>query len=69
MTAAVPLLLPGFEYRRVGVDGLTVNCAVRGAGPPLLLLHGYPETHLMWRLPEPECRRTRRGSYTVLWGR
>ena len=57
MTAAVPMLLPGFEYRRVDVDGLTVNCAVRGAGPPLLLLHGYPETHLMWRHVAPALAR------------
>ena len=44
-----PLLLPGFEYRRMDVAGLTINYAIRGSGPPLLLLHGYPENHLMWR--------------------
>jgi len=53
MTPAAPLLLSGFEYRRVDVDGLSLNCAVRGTGPPLLLLHGYPETHLMWRHVAP----------------
>jgi pimeloyl-ACP methyl ester carboxylesterase len=36
------LLPPGFEYRRVGVDGVTINCAIGGSGPPVLLLHGYP---------------------------
>lgn len=41
--------LPGFEYRRVDVDGVTISCAVRGAGPPVLMLHGYPENHLIWR--------------------
>ncbi len=47
--AASPLLLSGFEYRRIAVDGVTISCAIRGAGPPVLLLHGYPENHLIWR--------------------
>jgi haloacetate dehalogenase len=41
--------LPGFEYQRVDVDGVTINCAVSGSGPPVLLLHGYPQNHLTWR--------------------
>ncbi|MBE7189214.1 alpha/beta hydrolase [Jatrophihabitans endophyticus] len=47
MTA--PLRLQGFEYRQVDVDGVRINTAVAGEGPPVLLLHGYPENHLMWR--------------------
>ena len=46
-------VLPGFEYRRVDVAGVTINCAVKGEGPPLLLLHGYPENHLMWSRVAP----------------
>src|SRR5205809_2299274 len=42
-------LLPGFEYRRLDVDGVAVNCAAAGSGPPVLMLHGYPQNHLMWR--------------------
>ena len=54
MTApASPVRLPGFEYRRIDVEGITINCAVAGSGPPLLLLHGYPENHLMWRHVAP----------------
>jgi haloacetate dehalogenase len=45
--------LPGFEYRRVDVEGVTISCAMKGAGPPLLLLHGWPENHLMWREVAP----------------
>jgi haloacetate dehalogenase len=41
--------LPGFEYQRVDVEGVIINCAVKGSGPPVLLLHGYPENHLTWR--------------------
>ncbi|HKA97619.1 MAG TPA: alpha/beta hydrolase [Streptosporangiaceae bacterium] len=47
--AASPLLLPGFDYQRIDVAGVTINRAIRGTGPPLLLLHGYPENHLVWR--------------------
>ncbi len=45
--------LSGFEYRRIITSGATINVASRGKGPPLLLLHGYPETHLMWRNVAP----------------
>lgn len=31
-----------------GVDGVTIHAVVMGQGAPLLLLHGYPETYLMW---------------------
>jgi haloacetate dehalogenase len=56
-TGAAPLLVAGFEYRRVDVEGVTVNCAVAGTGAPLLLLHGYPENHLMWRHVAPVLAR------------
>lgn len=38
-----------FRYQQIDVDGTTINTAVAGTGEPLLLLHGYPQTHLMWR--------------------
>ncbi|GAA1752359.1 alpha/beta hydrolase [Luedemannella helvata] len=42
--------IPGFDYQRVPVaDGVTLNVAVAGAGSPIVLLHGFPQTHLMWR--------------------
>ncbi|MDW5598417.1 alpha/beta hydrolase [Conexibacter stalactiti] len=42
--------IPGFELQRVPVaDGVSLNVAVGGAGNPLVLLHGFPQTHLMWR--------------------
>ncbi|MFG3554408.1 alpha/beta fold hydrolase [Micromonospora sp. NPDC047557] len=40
----------GFDYQRVTVaDGVTLTAAVGGSGPPIVLLHGFPQTHLMWR--------------------
>lgn len=36
------------SYCRVEANGLGLNVALAGQGPPLLLLHGYPQTHLAW---------------------
>ncbi|MEU0146137.1 alpha/beta hydrolase [Streptomyces sp. NPDC006288] len=42
--------IPGFTEHRVSVDdGVTLKAAVGGSGPPVVLLHGFPQTHLMWR--------------------
>ncbi|MFI6298950.1 alpha/beta fold hydrolase [Nonomuraea sp. NPDC050790] len=39
-----------FTYQRVPVDGdVSLNVAVGGSGPPIVLLHGFPQTHLIWR--------------------
>ncbi|WP_405994750.1 alpha/beta fold hydrolase [Streptomyces sp. NBC_00986] len=46
----MPPAIPGFTYHRVPVaDGVTLNAAVSGSGSPIVLLHGFPQTHLMWR--------------------
>ncbi|MDT0317488.1 alpha/beta fold hydrolase [Streptomyces millisiae] len=43
-------VIPGFAYRRVAVaEGVSLNVAVGGSGTPVVLLHGFPQTHLMWR--------------------
>lgn len=39
----------GFKLSQIDVGEVTLRVRHGGAGPPLLLLHGYPETHLMWR--------------------
>lgn len=41
-------MFEGFATRDVDVDGVRIHARVGGSGPPVLLLHGYPETHLMW---------------------
>jgi haloacetate dehalogenase len=41
-------LFPGFEPRKVATAGATINVLRGGSGPPLLLLHGYPQTHVEW---------------------
>ncbi|MFJ9821350.1 alpha/beta fold hydrolase [Streptomyces sp. NPDC101151] len=42
--------IPGFDYQRVQVaEGIALTTAVGGSGSPIVLLHGFPQTHLMWR--------------------
>ena len=51
--AAKDALLPGFERRRFTTAGAEINAAVGGEGPPLLLLHGNPLTHVSWHQVAP----------------
>ena len=46
-------LFPGFTTRHVATAGARIHCEVGGSGPPLLLLHGYPQTHAMWHRIAP----------------
>jgi len=48
---------PGFEQRRVAVGSVTLNVRMGGIGSPLLLLHGYPQTHIAWHTVAPELAR------------
>ncbi|WP_433661624.1 alpha/beta fold hydrolase [Nocardia sp. CA-128927] len=42
--------ITGFTYQRIPVaDQVELNVAVGGSGTPVVLLHGFPQTHLMWR--------------------
>ncbi|MBO3095516.1 alpha/beta fold hydrolase [Cellulomonas dongxiuzhuiae] len=42
--------IDGFTYHRLpGADGVELNVAVAGDGPAVVLLHGFPQTHYMWR--------------------
>lgn len=50
-------LMPGFRWRDVDADGVRIRTAVGGEGPPLLLLHGHPQTHLTWHKVAPQLTR------------
>ncbi|MEO7157670.1 MAG: alpha/beta hydrolase [Vicinamibacterales bacterium] len=47
MTQA-PQLFPGFAVQKIKTSGATIQALRGGSGPPLLLIHGYPQTHVEW---------------------
>ncbi len=55
-------LLPGFKSQYVKTAGATIRVLTKGDGPPLLLLHGHPETHVTWHKIAPSLAK----EYTVV---
>jgi haloacetate dehalogenase len=53
-----PEFFPGFKRSTAKTSGATINFVTAGSGPPLLLLHGYPQTHIEWRDVAPELAKT-----------
>lgn len=48
-------LLPGLEHRLVMVgEGIQIAASIGGSGPPLLLLHGHPQTRAIWHRVVPD---------------
>ncbi|UEM19423.1 alpha/beta hydrolase [Skermanella mucosa] len=41
-------MFEGFTRRRIATSGAEINLVVGGDGPPLLLLHGFPQSHVIW---------------------
>lgn len=48
-----------FESRRVTVGDVSMHIRVGGSGPPLVLLHGFPQHSLMWHTIAPELSKIR----------
>jgi len=53
-------LFPGFNKRRIKTTGALIHTVSAGHGTPLLLLHGYPQTHAMWHAIAPALAREHR---------
>jgi haloacetate dehalogenase len=47
------LTIPGFTERRIDTGEAEIFARVGGAGPPLVCLHGFPQTHVAWRKVAP----------------
>ena len=54
--------LPGFTVSKVKTSGTTIHVVKGGQGPPLLLLHGAPMSHITWRFVGPQLAK----QYTVV---
>ena len=50
---------PGFKSFKVKTSGAEINGVIGGQGPPVLLLHGAPQSHVSWRLVAPKLAATR----------
>jgi haloacetate dehalogenase len=48
-----PDMFSGFDTATVDVGETTIFLRRKGRGPPLLLLHGFPQTHVMWHRVAP----------------
>ena len=55
-------LFPSFTERKIRTSGASIHVEYGGDGPPVLLLHGYPQTHAMWHKVAPALAR----DYTVV---
>ncbi len=56
-------MFEGFERKVFDVgDGVRIHGVIGGSGPPLLLLHGYPQTHAIWHKIAPKLAQR----YTVV---
>ncbi|HEV3058772.1 MAG TPA: alpha/beta hydrolase [Vicinamibacterales bacterium] len=53
-TGGASRFFPGFKASTVQTSGATINVVMAGQGPPVLLLHGAPQTHVSWRLVAPK---------------
>jgi haloacetate dehalogenase len=50
-------MFEGFTEQRVKLAEAEIFCRTGGSGPPLLLLHGYPQTHVCWHRVAPRLMR------------
>jgi len=55
-------MFEGFTRKSITVDGTDIACVVGGSGPPVLLLHGFPQNMAMWARVAPQLA----GQFTVV---
>src|SRR4051812_14664772 len=50
-------MFDGFDLAVAELEDVSVRYRIGGSGPPLLLLHGFPQNHAMWHLVAPVLAR------------
>ena len=53
----------GFKHEKVQTSGATINVVRGGDGPPLLLIHGAPQSHVSWHIVAPAVREGSHGHH------
>lgn len=61
-------LFPQFDSTLLAVNGVQIKVRIGGSGPPLLLLHGHPQTHVIWHRIAPILAKTHTVVMTDLRG-
>jgi haloacetate dehalogenase len=51
-------MFEGFTQQQIQANGVTLNVRTKGRGPAVVLLHGYPQTHVMWAAIAPKLAET-----------
>ena len=46
-------MFSNFQQKTINTSNATINLMIGGQGLPILLLHGYPQTHYMWHKIAP----------------
>ena len=47
-------MIDKFKAKKIKTSGAKINVKIAGNGPPVLFLHGYPQTHMIWHKVAPE---------------
>ena len=53
MSSSTSTFFPNFQNKKIQTSETKINLVIGGEGPPLLLLHGYPQSHIMWHKVAP----------------
>ncbi len=61
-TGSTLSFFPGFEPFRIATAGAEINGVIGGSGPPVLLMHGWPQSHVEWHRVAPLLAR----NFTVI---
>jgi haloacetate dehalogenase len=52
-----PTMFEGFNHAMIKAEDVAINTVYAGQGPPVLLLHGWPQTHVAWHKIAPQLAR------------